>query len=145
MAAFCSGWCYQSRLKGVSTHGISVHVDAIPLVIAQLQNWTGTKGAYQRLYPTSGEPAVPSPSARRRTLGKASFPECLYVECNTRWTRRWVYIGLGRVYFALGVFAVSCSDYNTLIEVSLVTLYGFATYTFGSVNFKWNTTRGKSC
>jgi hypothetical protein len=47
-----------------------------------------------------------------------------------------VYIGPRRVYFALGVFAVSCSDYNTLIEVSLVTLYGFATYTFGSDNFK---------
>jgi hypothetical protein len=33
------GWCYQPRLKGMSTLGISGHVDTIPLVSAPKLNW----------------------------------------------------------------------------------------------------------
>jgi hypothetical protein len=35
---FCHGSCYQPGLKGVSTHGISGHVDETPLVPAPKLN-----------------------------------------------------------------------------------------------------------
>jgi hypothetical protein len=35
---FCHGSCYQPRLKGVSTHGISGHIDETHLVPAPKLN-----------------------------------------------------------------------------------------------------------